>query len=501
MMFRGANPPKGSIIVEANWRDNIFFTEESESVRMQDFLTKPDRYDHIWEGGYEPQAIGAIWTRDVIERNRVKVAPDMKRVLVSVDPPAESGENSDECGIIGGGLGADRNGYVLADESRRGRPEEWGRAAVGLYDILEADAIVAEVNMGGDMVRSVIHSIRPGIRVIKVRAKRGKSVRAEPVSAMYSLNRIKHVGNFPELERQLCVEEGTLIETDRGQVPIEDVTLKDRVMTRNGFASLRWCGYTGTTSDLIEIKTNNSTLRTTRCHPIYLPETNEFVSAENVLDSHRLLQSYDWGKMENLLHGGADGGTGWKEVITGIHSETAFSIGQYIKRMLPISLMEYISIIKTEIRQIISYQTWKPLLLHNTLPGTRELDLMYTREQLSEPVLSVDLNSRVSSVRKNAVIAQISAPRECIVEEKRVYNLSVSEGYLPEYFANGILTHNCLMTAEGYEGSGSPDHVDAAVYLFLELFNQMTRKQIPESMRPTHAANQYNPHHGLNRRK
>ena len=74
-----------------------------------------------------------------------------------------------------------------------------------MYELHDADAIVAEVNQGGDMVRSVIHAIRPGIKVIKVRAKRGKHIRAEPVSALYSLNRISHVGNFPELERQQCL--------------------------------------------------------------------------------------------------------------------------------------------------------------------------------------------------------------------------------------------------------------------------------------------------------
>ena len=204
-MFRGDTPPENSIVVEANWRDNVFFTDESESVRVRDMLMKPDRYGHIWEGDYEPQAIGAIWTREVIERNRVKEAPVMGRTLVGVDPPTESGEESDECGLIGAGLGADGHGYVLQDESKRGTPEEWGRAAVAMYDLLEADAIVAEVNQGGDMVRAVIHSIRPGIKVIKVRAKRGKHVRAEPVSALYSLNRIHHVGHFPALERQQCL--------------------------------------------------------------------------------------------------------------------------------------------------------------------------------------------------------------------------------------------------------------------------------------------------------
>ena len=204
-LLRGTNPPADATVISANWRDNTFFTDESESVRVYDQINKPDRYDHIWEGGYEPQAIGAIWTREIIQRNRVTKTPEMSRILIGIDPPTESGDNSDMCGLIAAGLGTDTRGYVLQDESIRATPEQWGRAAVAMYDLHDADAIVAEVNQGGDMVRSVIHAIRPGIKVIKVRAKRGKHIRAEPVSALYSLNRISHVGNFPELERQMCL--------------------------------------------------------------------------------------------------------------------------------------------------------------------------------------------------------------------------------------------------------------------------------------------------------
>lgn len=205
-LLRGGSPPKDAIVIESNWRDIYkILPEEVKEEREYDLIHSPDRYGHIWEGEYEPQAIGAIWTRDVIERNRKKEAPDMGRILIGVDPPTESGENSDRCGLVAGGLGQDGRGYVLQDESKRATPEEWGRAAVGMYDLHDADAIVAEVNQGGDMVRSVIHAIRPGIKVIKVRAKRGKHIRAEPVSALYALNRISHVGNFPEMERQQCL--------------------------------------------------------------------------------------------------------------------------------------------------------------------------------------------------------------------------------------------------------------------------------------------------------
>ena len=40
--------------------------------------------------------------------------------------------------------------------------------------------------------------------VKKVYASRGKYLRAEPVSALYDEGRVAHVGEFPELERQMC---------------------------------------------------------------------------------------------------------------------------------------------------------------------------------------------------------------------------------------------------------------------------------------------------------
>ena len=71
--------------------------------------------------------------------------------------------------------------------------------------MLDADAIVVEINQGGDMVKHTIRSIRPDVRVIEVRATRGKHVRAEPISALYSIGKISHVGSFPQLEAQMCL--------------------------------------------------------------------------------------------------------------------------------------------------------------------------------------------------------------------------------------------------------------------------------------------------------
>lgn len=203
--FRGGTPPPDSIIVRANYMDNPWFPAELEAERAFDEINNPHRYGHIWLGEYEPQAIGAIWTREVIHRTRVTEAPKMKRILVGLDPPTTHEPGSDEAGITVGGLGTDDQGYLLDDVSTQGSPKQWADRAIAAYDLYEADAIVAEVNQGGDMVANTIHTIRPNIRVIEVRATRGKHVRAEPISALYAVGKIHHVGAHPKLEAQMCL--------------------------------------------------------------------------------------------------------------------------------------------------------------------------------------------------------------------------------------------------------------------------------------------------------
>jgi len=151
---------------------------------------------------------GALWARSNIDRDRVRSAPlNMKRIVIAIDPPVTSGENADECGIIAAGLSKDDDhSYVLGDYSSQGdTPNEWARKAVIAYRRMEADSIVAEVNNGGEMIKTIIHNIDPNIPVREVRASHGKVTRAEPVSALYEQHRVHHVGTLARLEDQMCV--------------------------------------------------------------------------------------------------------------------------------------------------------------------------------------------------------------------------------------------------------------------------------------------------------
>ena len=201
--FRGEVTPVNSIIKKVNFPDNPFFPKELDEEREFDQKNNPERYGHIWMGDYEPTAIGAIWDRATLHAHRRPDPPEMNRIVVAVDP-AVSEEGGDEHGIIVCGIGEDNRGYVLDDLSRHGSPKQWAEQTVAAYDKWSADAIVIEINQGGDMVRHTLESIRPGIRIIEVRATRGKHVRAEPISALYQLGRVSHAGTFDKLETQMC---------------------------------------------------------------------------------------------------------------------------------------------------------------------------------------------------------------------------------------------------------------------------------------------------------
>ncbi len=94
---------------------------------------------------------------------------------------------------------------MLNDVTTRGGPHQWAVCAIAAYDRYDADAIVIEINQGGDMVRHTLQTVRPNLPIIEVRATRGKHVRAEPIAALYTMGRISHVGVFPELEDQMCL--------------------------------------------------------------------------------------------------------------------------------------------------------------------------------------------------------------------------------------------------------------------------------------------------------
>ena len=154
---------------------------------------------------------GALWRRDMITYRPAplhgvsgELVPDYLRVVVAIDPAVTYGPDSDETGIIVAAKGSDGRGYVLDDQSGRFSPNEWAKRAIAAYQEHKADAIIAEVNNGGDMVEANLRAAGFADAYRAVHASRGKRIRAEPISGRYEQGKISHLRPFVELEDQLC---------------------------------------------------------------------------------------------------------------------------------------------------------------------------------------------------------------------------------------------------------------------------------------------------------
>lgn len=150
---------------------------------------------------------GALFSRQQIDAGRPPIGapfPELRRIVVAIDPAVTSGEEADETGIIVVGKDDNGHGYVLADLSGHYAPIEWARVAINAYGTHAADRIVAEVNNGGEMVETTLRMVDSNVPFTAVHASRGKVTRAEPISALYEQGRIHHLGAFPALEDQMC---------------------------------------------------------------------------------------------------------------------------------------------------------------------------------------------------------------------------------------------------------------------------------------------------------
>jgi phage terminase large subunit-like protein len=214
---------KGVVLTTGSTYDNLqnladdFFDEVTSLEGTR--LGRQEISGHLLE-----DVEGALWSMEMIETTRAEAAPELRRVVVAVDPPGGHGGDAAEAGIVVAGRSLDNHGYVLADLSGQYSPDGWARRAIQAYEDFKADAIVAEVNYGGDMVEATLlatkRTMRNGssgtpLHIKKVHASRGKQIRAEPIAAVYEQERIHHVGILPGLEDQMT----TWAPTDGGPSP------------------------------------------------------------------------------------------------------------------------------------------------------------------------------------------------------------------------------------------------------------------------------------------
>lgn len=199
--------------------------------------------ERVWWALYQQQPRpleGGVWQWSWIVANRV--SPEafrgvtISRIIVAIDPSGGASSSNDETGIVGAARDTQGELYLLADRSGRHGAEAWGREACLLAIELQADAFAVENNFGGDMTRQVIVQAwqeleRQGLtqgmpmpRVLEVNAKQGKRLRAEPIAQLYAQGLVHHIGEHPNLERQMVTWVPGMDSPDRMDAAVHALT-------------------------------------------------------------------------------------------------------------------------------------------------------------------------------------------------------------------------------------------------------------------------------------
>lgn len=474
---------------------------------------------------------GALWSLQQLDATRVQHVPELVRIVVGIDPGYHAG-------IVVAGRDANGHAYVLEDASVTGDPDTWAQQAVAVYHRYRAHALVPERNHGGDMVETTIRHVDTKVHIKTVWASQGKYARAEPVSVLYSKGLVHHVGVFPELEEQLCgwvansgqpspdrldscFIAGTMVTTQRGDIPIEQVTTTDRVLTRSGWQRVVRSTCTAQEALVYTVEfSDGCSLTGTGNHPIFVQDKgfipldslvwgDTMVTCKNVKPSHSTVSStHDF-----LITPSVTGGSIlWHPAKAGKACITVTS--GY--RFMDLSPLGGISTTKTTTHLTMPWRIWHALLqlsmrkntprwqaghpkswppfarwlrsgmarwkvehgmasmgskygktsgpyhlsaqhaVYCTMPSSRQsqghiiavenvqdvLPMLNNVMLQKSPALVAERPFSAVNIKQHQPPVLTTVVRRYASNAATVFNLEVSQQ--PEYFANGILVHNCV---------------------------------------------------------
>lgn len=353
--------------------------------------------------------------------------------------------------------------------------------------------------------KAAIQEARRKLLIVKeMRAGQDKRARLESVAAFIQNGTIL----FPETgcedlltqmlfmgvesHDDLCLVGETLITTDQGQIPIKNIKAGDKVLTRKGYKKVLWSGKTGRKKVITRYG-----LTGTENHPVI---TKEGVKSLRCLSLHDTL--YIWrGKLsfmevKNIIDIRNQQSDHTEYIFGGTINGNlvlCHSIAKYGLIILEIYLQEWLFTIKTVIVSIIKNLISKSCQQKNTCYTTcRNQSELLCREKIflkhktkrknginqklaengtenmqkeSGKIQPFTLENANDVKRLLKLSEKLQKHAQMLADitstwqgEQDVYNLMVEDEH--EFFANGILVHNC----------------DAFVYLILGMIEQGLNK-------------------------
>jgi len=242
-----------------------------------------------------------------------------------------------------------------------------------------------------------------------------------------------------------CFVRDTMILTDKGNVPIQDIKVGDLVMTRNGYKSVI------NIRNKRKVVISNIGLEGTPDHPVILASGEQ--KHLHKVDHYDTLHIWNTKKQQieklsyieakdiieiQTLKGDNTGSIFGDTTLGKVHQ--LHSIGRFGLITMGLFLQVIRFIIKMVIRLIMRLKTLSLFLSQLTpLCICKNVELKNT-ESVSSARKSL---FTILLERLNTVLTYVTP------ETDVVYNLQVKD--CPEYFANNILVHNCIMAASiGY---------------------------------------------------
>lgn len=203
----------GTRVIVGSTYDNLANLPEAFIVDTVRKLERMETADQELRGkimrGNPHSPFRLAWVR------RVEVVPasdTLQGIAIIVDPAAKSTGKGSEVGIVVMAQGVSGIVYLLADLSGDYTGPQWAAIVARAMVLWDCTTIVAEDNLGGDMVEVTLRSEMPDdletlAKVVRVTASVSKAERAAKAAPLWGAGRCYHVGSprqFVALERQLA---------------------------------------------------------------------------------------------------------------------------------------------------------------------------------------------------------------------------------------------------------------------------------------------------------
>ncbi len=297
-------------------------------------------------------------------------------------------------------------------------------------------------------------------------------------AAVYDENRIEDLTAEYDHALDECFVKGTKIDTSKGIINIESVKKGYEILTRDGFRKVLVV-HQKTAKPVYEVLfSDGRTLIGTANHPIFI-QNKGFVPIDELRYNDRVCTSISYRQPSKNLTGNAITNAAfitketvkdcilqcWKTIeaklgvviisITLIVTEIITNLGTWLG--FPLLITSPIMVNYTH-RQMNTWQKSDCLQKHGTDHRTDLRGIVNTVKQVgrNEPILAKDVSCVIAGIKRLAqkLLSIVTKTVRRLVDGsdirvrsvkyhsiQPVYNLMVADK--PEYFANGILVHNC----------------------------------------------------------